>query len=278
LPYLKAALKLKKRNPSVKICLIITDLPDYPADCSFLYRLYLKYFEKKIVFDCIRKADAFVLLTDKMAKHLNIGYKPWVRIEGLYDNVNETDFINVKKEQYKTILYTGTLDLRYGIDKLLEAFSQIEEDNYRLWICGGGEIGKNLVIKASEKDTRIKYFGIVVKDTIVELQKKATILVNPRNTEGEYNEFSFPSKTMEYFASGTPTLLYKLAGIPEEYFKYCYTVDDNSIDSFAEAIKRVCEMEPLNLMRKGKKARDFILNSKTSLIQCEKVVKMLNNL
>jgi glycosyltransferase involved in cell wall biosynthesis len=276
LAYLAAAFKVKKNNPSIKVYLIITDLPDYPADCSLFYRLYLKYIEKKFVYDCIHKADGFVLLTDKMAKHLPISNKPWVRVEGLYDVSSETDCSNFKKEEYKTILYTGTLDFRYGITNLLDAFNQIKEDNYRLWICGGG-VGQEAVVKACEKDSRIKYFGTVGKQKIIELQKKATILVNPRNNLGDYNSFSFPSKTMEYFASGTPTLLYRLDGIPQEYFQYCYTIDDNSIVSFTEAIKNVLKKTPLELEEKGKKARNFILNTKTSFIQCKKVIDMINN-
>ena len=111
---------------------------------------------------------------------------------GLNYNVCHQISINFKKEEYKTILYTGTLDFRYGITNLLDAFNQIKEDNYRLWICGGG-VGQEAVVKACEKDSRIKYFGTVGKQIIIELQKKATLLVNPRNNLGDYNSFSFPS-------------------------------------------------------------------------------------
>ncbi len=147
--------------------LIITDLPDYPADCSLFYRLYLKYFEKKFVYDYIHKADGFVLLTDKMAKHLPISNKPWVRVEGLYDVSSETDCSNYKKEEYKTILYTGTLDFRYGITNLLDAFNQIKEDNYRLWICGGG-VGQEAVVKACEKDSLIIVYLIVIFKSFID--------------------------------------------------------------------------------------------------------------
>ena len=38
--------------------------------------------------------------------------------------------------------------------------------------------------------------------------------VNPRQNNEEFTKYSFPSKTMEYLASGVPVVAYKLDGIP----------------------------------------------------------------
>lgn len=56
------------------------------------------------------------------------------------------------------------------------------------------------------KDRRIQYLGSIPHDEILQLQRTASLLVNPRTPEGIYTKYSFPSKTMEYLASGTPTL------------------------------------------------------------------------
>ena len=40
------------------------------------------------------------------------------------------------------------------------------------------------------------------------------------------SKYFFPSKMMDYLASGTPTISTKLKGIPEEYFNYCFTIEN----------------------------------------------------
>jgi len=278
LDLLLAAFKAKQKNPNLLICVIITDLIDFPGDSSIFSKIYLTYFEKPLVTDLLKKVDCFVVLADKIVDFLNLHSKPYIRIEGIYDeNVIQYPKSKSTEDSNKIVLYTGTLDYRYGIKELLDAFQLIAAKDFRLWICGGGP-GSDMVLKRMKEDHRIKYFGIVSKEKVIALQSQATLLVNPRNTIGEYNKYSFPSKTMEYLASGTPSLLYKLDGIPDEYFDYCYTVEDNDIDSFAKAIYNTSNIDASILTLKGKSARDFILKNKTAKIQCSKVLNMFSKL
>ena len=41
--------------------------------------------------------------------------------------------------------------------------------------------------------------------------------MNPRSADAEYTKYSFPSKTIEYLATGVPVVMNRLPGIPEEY-------------------------------------------------------------
>lgn len=275
-PYLKAALEVKSKNPNIVICVIITDFYDWKENNSLFNKFSLKSIISSKNLKLLDKVDCFVVLTDETANYLNLKHKPWIRIEGMYDERACRPIENILNDNVtKIILYTGTLEFPYGIKELLEAFNLIKSKDYRLWICGAGT-GKKIVQSRAKKDERITYFGIVDKEKIMELQSKATILVNPRNTIGEYNKYSFPSKTMEYFASGTPALLYKLNGIPEEYFNYCYTVRDNEVETLSKAIYDTCQLDPTILKKKGESARDFILKNKIAKIQCGKVLNMIN--
>ncbi|MFQ9653012.1 MAG: glycosyltransferase [Enterocloster sp.] len=87
---------------------------------------------------------------------------------------------NVRKEQPKTILYTGSLNTALGVDRLLEAFEKIEDNEYELWICGAGGIQPE-VEAYTKKDRRIKYMGFLAKSDISLLQVKCDVLVNPRS-------------------------------------------------------------------------------------------------
>lgn len=256
------------------ICLIVPDLPDMMGgDTSKIYvRIYL-YVVKKVINKNINKIDCFVLLSKQMSNYLNISNKPWTVVEGICDE--ETGIESQIKEKNETILYTGTLAKRYGILNLLESFSLISDENYRLWICGGGD-GQKEVELACQNDPRIKYFGQIGHSKVLELQQKASILVNPRISNEEFTKYSFPSKTMEYLASGTPTIIYKLDGIPDEYYDYCFCCENQSALGLYNKIMEVSELSQEQKNIFGTKARNFILENKNSFIQSEKVLKMIN--
>lgn len=275
--YLKAALRAKKYNSNLKVCVIVPDLLEFPGNAPLLYRMFIKYHEKPTFYRLVNKVDGFVVLTEKMVDFLNIGSKPWIRIEGLYDVIDDFPKKNLTNSDLKIILYTGTLDFQYGIGALLDAFDMIKKQNYRLWICGGG-IGSSLVNERVKTDKRINYMGILSQEEITALQVTATLLVNPRDTVAEFNKYSFPSKTMEYLASGTPALIYKLDGIPQEYYNYCYTVEGNGMENLSASMERICEKEPLELYNYGKKAQDFIFKFKNSVVQTSKMITLIEEI
>jgi len=272
---LSAAVKLKKKNRHLKICLIVPDLPDFMIGNSNPLLRILKRIEICFIKKALLKIDAFVLLSDFMTKPLNVGSRPWIRMEGIFnpkDNLND-----VKKEQYKTILYSGTLARRYGILNLLDAFSMIESQDYRLWICGDGD-AREEIKQRTNHDFRITYFSQIPRKKVLELQKKATVLVNPRTSEGTFTKYSFPSKTMEYLASGTPCIIHFLDGIPKEYLDYCFIPNDETPIGLTKIITSVCEKSPEELRKFGIKAKQFILDQKTPIKQSGKIFSMLKSL
>lgn len=270
-PFLKAAADLKKEFPLMKICLIVPDLPQFMNDSSFLETFY-RMGEKRVLDKTLQSVDSFVILSKFMHSPLKIQTRPWVVMEGIY-NSGDTPVLS-RKENNKTILYTGTLARRYGIINLLEAFSMIGDNSYQLWICGEGDSRKD-VLALAEKDKRVTYFGQIPREKVLELQLRATVLVNPRTSEGEYTKYSFPSKIMEYLASGTPCIMHKLEGIPDEYFDYCYIADKETATGLYTTILNVCSKDPAELITFGKRARTFIIQNKSPEVQTKKIVNML---
>ena len=94
-------------------------------------------------------------------------------------------------------------------------------DDIELWLFGSGDMEKDIT-DYCKSDQRIKYFGMVPREKVVKFEKKAKLLVNPRPTNNEFTKYSFPSKTIEYMASGTPLLTTRLPGIPSEYFDHVF--------------------------------------------------------
>jgi glycosyltransferase involved in cell wall biosynthesis len=270
---------LKKINPGIITCLIVPDLPQYMS-LSNKTRLLYKFL-KNISINKMNKSmkyiDKFVLLTRQMADFLNIEQNKFIVIEGIAEPLSsdnkekESDDINLK-----TILYSGTINERYGIMNLVNAFKDIAGDDYRLIICGSGD-SRERIIKEAEKDPRIEYKGLVERDEVLRLQKNATVLVNPRQDNEEFTKYSFPSKILEYMSSGVPVIAYKLRGMPDEYDNYLNYVKDNTVVSLKDKIMEICEKSKGELQEIGLKAKDFVNREKNGIIQTKRLLEFAVN-
>lgn len=270
-PFLKAVCDVA--HPKAKTCLIVPDLPEFMSGNRSPFYLFAKKQDKRIIDVCVKKIDSFVLLSPFMRERLPIGDKPWIQMEGIFQNcpLNE----DVEKEKFKTILYTGNLGKRYGIELLLDAFSLIESPDYRLWIRGNGECLTE-VKERSKKDSRIVYFDQMSKKELLNLQRKATVLVNPVSAKQEFTRFFFPSKTMEYLASGTPTIMFQLDCLPIEYHQHVFFFEKDTAEAMCNKLVEVCSMTKEDLNSFGKSASDFILKEKNAKNQASNIINLLN--
>lgn len=277
-PFLKACVDVKNKiGKSLKIILIVPDLPEFMNDKVKWPKSKLLEMNQHKLSVLYPEVDAFVLLSKYMVDRLPVGNKPWAVVEGIF-NFRDEDTIDVSSTvQDKFILYTGTLAQRYGVMNLVEAFAQTDNHEYKLVICGIGGTDEQIK-KYAEKDKRIIFKGQIPRLEVLKLQRQATLLVNPRTPEGEFTKYSFPSKTMEYMASGTPCLLYRLPGIPEEYFNYCFTIEELGVDALKQKMESIMAMSKENLVSLGQRARTFILENKNPLAQTSKVIKLLESL
>lgn len=273
-PFLLSLLGIRKKL--YKSCLIVPDLPEFMSERKNIFYILGKKIDKLFINVGLKKIDSYVLFSSFMREKINIKNKPWINIEGLFCN-DTIESYATKKEKHKTILYTGSLSIRYGIINLVEAFTKIEDHNFRLWICGGGN-ALDKIKKIQKHDKRIHYWGLLSKEEVRKLQKRSTLLINPRSSTDEYTKYSFPSKTMEYMASGTPTLMAKLASIPQEYKQHIYFFDDESIEGMKNKIIEICEKPQSELDAFGKAASEFILNEKNEKKQAKKIVDLINSI
>ena len=246
-PFLEAAVWAKKKDPKIKICLVVPDLPQYmnlSAKKSLLYRV-AKSFDIKKFNKLNRQVDSYVLLTEGMKESIDTHGKPCRIVEGI---VTEDELANgatlraqaVKDESVKTVVYTGKVYERFGSKGLIDAFRMLTEENYRLVICGDGD-GAEYVKAAAKEDSRICFLGQVPAATAKEWTFKADVLVNPRRNDEEYTKYSFPSKNIEYLLSGNPVVAYKLDGMPDVYKDMMRLIVENDgrglTEAFAEEIR-----------------------------------------
>ena len=245
---------------------IVTDLPDMLGGSSF---------SKKLANFVIDHCTHYVLLTEAMNDYLNQKGKPYVILEGHAD-ITMADRIPAmeKKTEPRICFYAGGVSKQYGLSNLVEGFRKADLPNARLHIYGPGDYVKELQQIAAE-DQRFFYGGMLLNTEIVKKEQEATLLVNPRPTGEEYVKYSFPSKTMEYMASGTPVLTTVLPGMPKEYHSYVYLLEDETADGITRKLKEVLANSDETLFRKGMEARKFVLEQKNNVIQASKILDML---
>lgn len=256
-------------------CVIVPDLPEYMSDRkNFLYRM-AKLIDKKLINRLLKEINSFVLLSPYMRERLPVGDKAWIQMEGIYNN--NIEIPHQIKDPHKVILYTGNLGKRYGIIDLLDSFSLINNPDYRLWICGSGD-GLDEILEKSKLDNRIVYLGLKSRQEVLVLQKQATLLINPRHSYEVYTKYSFPSKTIEYMASGTPTLMSKLACIPQEYDEYLYYFDDESVEGMKNKMIEICNKPSKELSDFGNRASIYIIKNNSADIKAKKIVELIDSL
>lgn len=272
-PFLLAAVSLRKRLKST--CLIVPDLPEYMHGSKNVLRRMAKALDKKLIDYCVRRIDSFALLSQYMQERLPMEGKPWVLMEGIFQGKRPTD--TIQKEKYKTIMFAGNLGTFKGIKTIADAFAMIDDPDYRLWVRGDGEFKEELLRRA-ETDKRIVWYPPLSRKELLDLERKATVMVNGAEPDFDAARYFFPSKTMEYMASGAPTVMFHLACMPEEYGKHIFYVDGEGAKGLRDKLVEVCEKPTEELIDFGQRAADFIFTEKTPYLQCGKIINLLKSL
>ena len=179
-----------------------------------------------------------------------------------------------KKTEPRVCFYAGGVSKQYGLGNLVDGFRAADLPNTQLHIYGPGDYVEELK-QIAQEDPRIFYGGMLLNTEIVTKEQEATLLVNPRPTEEAYVKYSFPSKTMEYMAWGTPVATTVLPGMPGEYHPYVYLLEDETAEGIARKLTEVLAASDEELFRKGTEARKFVLEQKNNVIQAQKILEML---
>jgi len=245
---------------------IITDLPDMLGGRG-IYLAMGNY--------VIGHCDAYVLLTEAMNGYIRNPGKPYVVLEGHADITMEEKKPSLnRKAKPRIVFYAGGVSKQYGLGHLVEGFRLANIPDARLHIYGPGDYVEELKEIAS-RDDRIFYGGMLMNSEIIEKEMDATLLVNPRPTNEEYVKYSFPSKNMEYMASGTPVLTTRLPGMPMEYHPHVYLIEEESDEGVAKALTESLAHSDEELFQKGQAARNFVLEERNNVVQAAKILEML---
>ena len=224
------------RRLGKKSALILADYSGEESYHSFARQLYAR-FQLRV----IQKYDVVIGLSETTRRYLKPNQR-FLCVEGgidqdVYDYFGQ---VSAEDQQHEdgitTYMYAGILEPVTGVDMLLKAFSQISNPSVRLKISGKGSFQK-LVEDTAKQDERITYLGCVPYEEYLSNLKQADVLVNPRNMNLPENENNFPSKIMEYLATGKPIISTRFPGWEKynEYIDFCDSTEDGLMTALEAA-------------------------------------------
>ncbi len=271
-PFLAAAKEIKRIHKKTSISLIILDLPQFMDMNMSRVKKVLKAMDWKKIRKYMRSVDKYILYSKHMAEFLGLTDGTWTVMEGSYDASLLVEDKDVDKDESKiSVMYSGVLDLRYGIRELLDAFEDLDE-NYELWLTGNGN-AVPLIKERAEKDGRIKFYGYLPsRYDLLKKQREATMLISTRDPSEQASAYCFPSKIFEYMVSGNPVISTEIKGISDEYFDYLVPLKTISPEEIAATVRGVAEMDKAEREALGKRGRAFILEQKNNVAQAKKML------
>jgi glycosyltransferase involved in cell wall biosynthesis len=203
---------------------------------------------------------------------------PHILLEGGFDESVFASLPLAREEQPTFVIVSvGTLNYANGFRLLLDAFAKLKGDRYTLRIAGVGPL-ENEVRAAAAADSRIDYRGYLSLSEVLDLYQTADLLVNLRLTQKVNTTYFFPSKVMEYLASGRPLLSTCTGHIEREFGRFTYLLREESPDALASAIIDVESAGYAARNRQGSIARDYMLANKTWAAQGRRLVEFIRSL
>ena len=174
--------------------------------------------------------------------------------------LNTTEF-DISDDYPRKVVYAGTLIYYNGIIEMLDAFADLGEE-YQLHLYGYGPL-ENLVIEKAKTYSNIIYHGRFDPDRTKEILTGADLLINPRVLDPYIENFTFPSKLVDYIISGKNVLSSKFKTLPEEYEEFLYLMDAVSKENICNGVKAVFSESKEKRKRRIKEGITFIRNYQT---------------
>lgn len=228
---------------------VIGVFTDNPQNLSSVNKRYLRRITKTFP-----NYDMYLTLTDGLNDMANINKKPSYIFPGL---VEAPKFISSESDG-NTFFFGGAIYRRYGIESLIEAFSSLPGD-YNLLIAGQGP-DINMVRKASLRDPRIIYLGVLSSQKTLRYEKTAIANVNPRPYDQQLDKYSVPSKLLEYMVSGNPTISTINDTLTKVFPTEVIWAGKGEKEALLEAMIKVTEMSIEKRKTIGKNASDAVLS------------------
>ena len=191
---------------------------------------------------------------------------PWVRNEGgVSENVarrfeGPASPREATPERPFTIVFAGSLTDINGVPELVAGFARLAGSGYRLIVAGRGP-EEGLIRRAAERDSRIEFRGYLSEDAVLSLYAEADLLLNLRITVRVNTDYFFPSKLIEFLATGVPVLSTSTGHVKDEFGDVLFLLEQETPDALAARLSDLASMDARDRWCIGAAARRQVLDS-----------------
>lgn len=224
--------------------------------------------------------DGLVVITEAIARDFAPKI-PYLRVEGgiSADLIMQYQALTADKHDKEdfVIVFAGRLDEANGIREILEAFSMVKKKKFCLHIAGAGPL-EDIVKESASTDSRVNFHGFISFDEILQLYATADVLVNMRLTQRVNTRYFFPSKTMEYLASGVPVITTCPGNMAEEYGDFAFLLYEETPEALAEMLVYVAAMPDEQRKKRALTAQRYMAEHKTWDVQAQKILRFIDGI
>lgn len=235
---------------------ILTDPPAVMLAKDGPLRRMAKRIDGALIRLLASRFDGAISLASKLAQDL--GAKKCLVMEGIVNLERvpvETAQAPASPQAPLLAAYAGGLSDDYGVSALVEA---CETAGIRLAVIGTGPLEPWLRMRSGLG--RVDFRGSLPPRDVAGFLLDADVLVSPRPTETSLAERSFPSKIIEYMATGRVVISTQIPTLPDSYRQHLVIASSGSVDDLAAALLRVERWSPEERREFGRAAREFILD------------------
>lgn len=267
---------LVRRRLGIRIAVVLTDPPGVVRSTDGRLTAALKKMDRVIVRVALRHFDAVIALTSGLSRDF-APTVPALVMEGVYaadaGGYHSIESSRVPPPTRPRVIYAGGIQREYGVLGLVEAVRSSSLD-LELRLFGKGP-DEGLVREAARSDPRVFDPRVLGASELAAWYNSATVLVQPRPVSEPFVPYSFPSKLIEYMATGVPVISTRLMSIPTDYEPYVIWSDSDDALGLSDAITRVLKWDLLARAEFGARAAQYILETKSPRAQGQRIVQFL---
>jgi glycosyltransferase involved in cell wall biosynthesis len=208
---------------------------------------------------------------------------PWVRNEGGISNAVVRRFAHpappheIGRDQPFTIVYAGSLTDVNGVPELVAGFTRLAGSGYRLIVAGRGP-EEGPIVRAAAQDARIEFRGYLSEAEVLALYAEADLLLNLRITKRIRTDYFFPSKLIEFLATGVPVLSTATGHVREEFGEVLFLLEDETPEALAARISDLAAMDAGRRWAVAAAAREQVLGSHRWSVLGQKLATFIRQL
>ncbi len=237
------------RKLGVPFVCIVADFPPEGRSRSPL-RVIEQAWRQRIM----RASDGLVVLSGHTVRDFELK-QPWIKIDG--GLAEDWEVLPDVPLMHKTVVFAGTPSHRAGTRLMLGAFSRLADPEMRLIFAGRRGL-EDEVRSAAAVDPRITVEGFLPRPDLQRLLASSTVLVNLRLSSEPENRYNFPSKLLDFLASGRPVVTTLAGDLDPAFHEVTVPLVEETPSALAAVLQQVCSRPEPQLASLGAAGRKFV--------------------